>query len=235
MRLTVAVIIGLAALGGAEKPPSKPLKPPGLAGAAARGSRPAVATADAGDDTLPGDAPERKPSMLGALGGVMGTPEQRASGGEIARSIRPQLASLFIVLLLRFGLSILKTRKAAGVMGEGVGEALLASPLAPLVRAFAKLQAFARSPQSAPFMIGLLIISTKLVARMEGGGAVEVVEVVEEADAGVDKAVEEIEGGGDDDDTAGGGGDDDDEHDGEADDDDDDDDGDAATFTRYEA
>ena len=91
-----------------------------------------------------------------------------------------QLFTLGLVLLMRLGLAAWKSMRARGVTADSlpgaaalasVQAALYSSPFGPALTAVgqlgAKVAEFARSPNAAPVMLGLVIVSMKLVKRME--------------------------------------------------------------------
>jgi hypothetical protein len=92
--------------------------------------------------------------------------------------VMQQIIVLVVVLVVRVGLAFLKVAQArAQAAGgpppfAGFNTMLLNSPLGPALklvqRGWAAVAELARSPQSAPLMMGLLIIATKLVARADG-------------------------------------------------------------------
>ena len=128
-------------------------------------------------------------------------PEAVEADEEPKQPLWQQFIPLVVVLIVRVGLTFMRAyyakRAAAGEGGavgsplDAINAALLASPIgAPLKAvgsAWAKIQEFARSPSAAPYMMGLLILGTRLVkmmeARKEAAVGAEGAVVEEEPDA----------------------------------------------------
>ena len=99
--------------------------------------------------------------------------------GRGQKSLLSQLLPLAAVLVVRLVLTALRAwsrakggEGAAGSPLDAINAALLSSPLGGALKAvggaWASVVAFARSPSSAPVMMGLLIVATRLVKSMEG-------------------------------------------------------------------
>ena len=105
--------------------------------------------------------------------------EAPSDGGEDRSALISQLFTLGLILLFRVGIAVWKSMRARGIGADAIpGGAALASvqaalyrsPLGPALTAvgqlWEKVAEFARSPNAAPVMLGLVILSMKLVKRM---------------------------------------------------------------------
>ena len=221
------LLLLLACLCAADKPPAKVPQP-----AAAKASDPVVSKGDAKPASRP--ALKRQNALASMLDGdddseqlaevadgeetAAAAPESGAGGGILS-----QLFTVALVLILRLGLAFWKTmRQKSGTEGTplpgasavaAISTMLHKSPLGPVLVALGNAQKsfaeFARSPNAAPVMMGLLIVAMKLVARMDSKASEEAVlqaeeeeeEPVEAAGAAerVEAAVEEGDDDADDD------------------------------------
>lgn len=195
----------------AESPPSPPaprgkaLGKPKVGIADDDDTRPALLRRGAAKNLLSGDADDDATAVVDGEGDADETSQDAAEAVEEKQPLWQQFIPLVVVLLVRMGMTIMRAfyakRAASGEGGaagsplDAVNAALLASPLGGVLKTvggyWEKMVAFARSPQAAPFMMGLLIVATRLVKMMDGGNeADDVVEEAAEAEAAVEEAPE---------------------------------------------
>ena len=118
-------------------------------------------------------------------------------------AILPQLGTLAIILLVRFGISAYRSffKDRPLPMGDLSALPVLGGAFRLAESIHAKFTKFAQEPSSAPVMIGLLIVATKLVARMDARLEAKEAEAAEAevalggaADDGADGEADEEEG-----------------------------------------
>jgi hypothetical protein len=186
-RLAAILALSWAALAACDKPPlPAPSTPSADAIGAKKSARPALqksglpqalGSALGSDDSTAivedgGDDADADATNVAA--------EASTGGGEDRSAFISQLFTLGLVLLMRLGLAAWKSMRARGVTADSlpgaaalasVQAALYSSPFGPALTAvgqlWAKVAEFARSPNAAPVMLGLVIVSMKLVKRME--------------------------------------------------------------------
>ena len=161
----------------ADVPPTKPGVP------AAPGSRPAlrrggVLSSGEVDATAPVVEVEEEGVAQEETAEVDEPPKQNG-----VAAILQQVVLLACVLLFRFGLRFFQDRPSPFA---GINTLLQNSPFGPLLRLVAQGQKaigeFAQSPSSAPVMIGLLILATKLVARADSNAEAAAADAAQQAD-----------------------------------------------------
>jgi len=210
--MKLSVVLLSVAFCTADKPPASPstARP-----AKAKSTDPVVAGAKSSTvDSRP--ALRREGSLLnnqGEAGSDLAESEAgdvdpqlaAAEKAEQRRSLVSQVFTVVLVLVLRAGVALWTTmrRKAAAegtaMPGSSAVAALSAiihkSPLGPVLAMTSKYWAwfneFARSPNAAPFMMGLLILSMKLVKRMDSSQYEEVMDVLDESERAT--VVEEVD------------------------------------------
>ena len=183
MRLVAVAVTALLAAGcAADAPPAAPgpspaplakkLKRPETASRPALRRQPDVLRNHGGNDEAVID--EDDDTAVAADADV-----EEISGTPTAPGFWRKYGVLLVMLVIRIGLGFLKayyrSKGEGGAAGQtplgGIGDAFQRSPVGALFAVVQKqwgaLAAWARSPQAAPVVMGLLILSTKLVARMD--------------------------------------------------------------------
>ena len=181
MRSTCRLVLLLCAVWASEAASPPPPSPPSKAPQKADASRPALRRQPGASDLLSGGAD----STALSAGEDEDAPELKLADDGPApaagKSLLQQLLPLIVVLIVRIGLTFLRGyyRSKGGSDGDGGGSpldavnaALLKSAIGGVLstvgQGWSAVASFARSPQAAPVMMGLLIAATRLVRMMEG-------------------------------------------------------------------
>ena len=181
--LRIGVFLALLSVGAADKPPAAPAtarssatstKKPGGAAQENTATRPALRRQGALKHVLK-DAidPEEVAVTIEEADEMPQAKTEEKGGGLIS-----QVFTLGLFLLIRIGLGLWKAfrQRSAGADGAadpfaGFNAMLAKTPLGPVLESVGSLVAnfkkFASSPNAAPVMMGLLILSMKLVNRVD--------------------------------------------------------------------